>query len=308
MNNTFLITEKVPEFFIQKLNSLGYKVDYKPDITSDDLGKIIENYCGILIRSRIVLNDILINKARELRYILRPGSGLDIIDIESAKKNNIQIINSPEGNRDAVAEHALGLLLSLMNHIPKAFNELTTLKWTRKENIGNELGGKTIGIIGYGNTGSAFVQRLLSFNVKLLVYDKYKSGFGNKVVDEVNQDEIFNRADIVSFHIPLTDETNYLINDEYLKKFANPVYLINTSRGKILNTKALVKAINSGRILGAALDVFENENFNNLSNEETNDLQALISSNKVILTPHIAGLTHESERKIFSILLDKLDQ
>ena len=130
----------------------------------------------------------------------------------------------------------------------------------------------------------------------------------NKVVDEVNQDEIFNRADIVSFHIPLTDETNYLINDEYLKKFANPVYLINTSRGKILNTKALVKAINSGRILGAAVDVFENENFNNLSNEETNDLQALISSNKVILTPHIAGLTHESERKIFSILLDKLDQ
>lgn len=307
MNNKFLITEKAPEFFINGLTLLGYNIDYKPNITIEELEITISGYIGILIRSRIILNKVLLEKATQLKYILRPGSGLDIIDVATAKKNKIQIISSPEGNRDAVAEHALALLLGLLNNIPKAFNELSSLQWTRKENIGIELGGKTIGIIGYGNTGSAFAQRLQSFNVNILAYDKYKTGFENSYVKEVKQDEIFKQADIVSFHIPLTHETSFLVCDEYLKKFAKPIYLVNTSRGKILETRALINALNAGKVIGAVLDVLENECFNTLKQQEKIDLQDLISTGRVIITPHIAGLTVESEIKIFSVLLDKLE-
>ena len=307
MEKSFLITEQAPDFFISGLKLLGFDVDYKPKITLAELRDTIVDYTGILIRSRITLNQDLLKKAINLKYILRPGSGLDIIDVKTAGSLNIQIINSPEGNRDAVAEHALALLLGLLNNIPKAFKELSDLKWTRKENIGNELGGKTIGIIGYGNTGSAFAERLKSFNVSVLAYDKYKKGFGNSYVKEVQPEEIFKNVDVVSFHIPLTDETQYLVCDSYLKKFKKPVYLINTSRGKILETKALISAMQTGSIMGAVLDVFENEDFNTLSEQEKNELLTLIASGKVILTPHIAGLTHESENKIFTILLDKLE-
>ena len=307
MNSNFLITEKAPEFFTNGLISLGYIVDYKPYITFEELENSISGYIGILIRSRIILNEQLLSKATQLKFILRPGSGLDIIDLATAKKNKIQIINSGEGNKDAVAEHAVALLLGLLNNIPKSFKELSSLQWTRKENIGIELGGKTVGIIGYGNTGSAFAQKLQSFNVNILAYDKYKTGFDNKYVKESRQDEIFKHADIVSFHIPLTHETSFLICNEYLKKFEKPIYLINTSRGKILKTRALINSINSGNIIGAALDVFENEDFDKLTEQETLDIQDLISTGKVILTPHIAGLTIESEIKIFSVLLDKLE-
>jgi D-3-phosphoglycerate dehydrogenase / 2-oxoglutarate reductase len=307
MNHRFLITEIAPDFFISRLRLLGYVVDYKPNITKVDFESTISNYAGILIRSRIILNKELLIKAINLKYILRPGSGLDIIDVKTAESLNIQIINSPEGNRDAVAEHAIALLLGLLNNIPKAFKEISAMQWTRKENTGNELGGKTVGIIGYGNTGSAFAERLKSFNVHILAYDKYKEGFANSFVDEVNPDEIFKKSDIVSFHIPLTDETQYMVNEDFLKRFEKSIYLINTSRGKILKTNALVKAIESGSILGAVLDVFENEDFKSISEQEKDELQALISTGKVVLTPHIAGLTHESEHKIFSILLDKLE-
>jgi D-3-phosphoglycerate dehydrogenase / 2-oxoglutarate reductase len=307
MSNQFLITENAPDFFISRLQAIGYEVDYKPNIAIEELEKIIDSYKGILIRSRIILNRQLLEKGTRLKYILRPGSGLDIIDVLTAQKNNIQIINSPEGNRDAVAEHALALLLGLMHNIPKAFNELSGLKWTRKENVGTELGGKTIGIIGFGNTGSAFAKRLESFNVTILAYDKYKTGFGNSFVKEADQSIIFDQADIISFHIPLTTETSYLVSDEYLKMFAKPVYLINTSRGKILKTSALINALNVERVTGAALDVFENECFDILNEQEIKELQDLISTNRVILTPHIAGLTIQSEIKIYSVLLDKLE-
>jgi D-3-phosphoglycerate dehydrogenase len=307
MQKSFLITEQVPDFFTERLKLLGFKVDFNPGISLPELEKTISLYNGILIRSRIVLNREILTKASNLKYILRPGSGLDIIDVETAREKDIKIINSPEGNRDSVAEHAMGLLLGMLNNIPRAFSELSDLKWTRKENIGNELGGKTIGIIGYGNTGSAFADRLKSFNVKLLVYDKYKTGFGNEFINEVKPEEIFKNADIVSYHIPLTDETRLLISEEYLQNFKKPVYLLNTSRGKILNTKDLLGAIISGKVTGAALDVFENENFNTLTENDQNILKNLISTGRVILTPHIAGLTHESEIKIFSVILDKLE-
>jgi D-3-phosphoglycerate dehydrogenase len=306
MNNKFLITEKSPDFFIQNLIKLGFEVEYRPDISLSVLENEIENYIGILIRSRITLTNQLLEKAIRLKYILRPGSGLDIIDVETAIKKNIQIINSPEGNRDAVAEHAAALLLGLLNNIPKAFNELSALKWTRRENIGTELSEKTIGIIGYGNTGSAFAQRLQSFNVKILAYDKYKSGFENSFVKEASQQEIFENADILSLHIPLTEETTYMICKDFLKNFKKPIILINTSRGKIVHTRELINALKSGKVTFAALDVLENENFASLTNQEQSDIQDLVSTNKVILTPHIAGLTYQSEIKIFSILIEKL--
>jgi D-3-phosphoglycerate dehydrogenase / 2-oxoglutarate reductase len=302
----FLITETVPDFFIRDLEMLGYSVDYLPEIKSNEIGKIINLYTGILIRSRIILDKQIIENGLNLKYILRPGSGLDIIDSETACAKGIKIVNSPEGNRDSVAEHATGLLFSLLNYIPRAFAEFQNWQWTRKQNIGHELMGKTIGIIGYGNTGSAFAERLSSFKIKILAYDKYKSGFTNNFVKETKPGEIFKEADILSLHIPQTKETLGLVNTNYIKKFQKPFYLINTSRGKIINTADLVKAIKSGFVLGAALDVIENEDIRTQTTTQRQNIIDLLNTNKVIITPHIAGLTEESEKKIFSNLIGKL--
>jgi D-3-phosphoglycerate dehydrogenase / 2-oxoglutarate reductase len=306
MKNNFLITETVPSFFIDSLVNAGYEVRYYPEITSYELERIIGDFEYLLIRSRIILNKSLLEKAFRLKAILRPGSGLDIIDQEIAVKRNIRLINSPEGNRDAVAEHALGLLLGMLNHIPKSFNEFSNWEWTRKKNIGEQLMNRTIGIIGYGNTGCAFAQRLSGLNVQVIAYDKYKTGFSDSFVNEVKEAEIFAASDILSLHIPLTSETEQLVNQTYLDKFSKSIWLINTSRGKIIHTSDLCEAINSGKVRGACLDVVENEDFYSQSIKERTDIIELLQTQKVIITPHIAGLTVQSEEQIFRILLEKL--
>ena len=238
--------------------------------------------------------------------VFRPGSGLDIIDLEMAKLKNITIFNSPEGNRDAVGEHTMGLLLSLLNHIPDSYDQIKNGEWNRKKNMGIEIKGKTTAIIGFGNMGTAFATRLSSFQTNILVYDKYKSNFSFPGITETNMEQIFRDADIISFHIPLSEETKMLVNKTFFQQFRKPVFLINTSRGKILDTAALLWAIENKVITGAALDVLENENLSLYTDNERDLLDKLAATGRVIITPHVAGLTVESEDNIFQILISKL--
>lgn len=273
--------------------------------TREEILSCICNYQGIVLRSRISIDYDFLSGCKNLKFIARAGSGLENIDLDEANKRDIKCLNAPEGNRQAVAEHSLGLLLSLFNNLNNSDKEVRRGIWEREGNRGIELSGKTIGIIGYGNNGSAFAELLSGFNVKILTYDKYLKNYSFKS----NMRTIFNEADILSLHVPLTDETHYLVNDAFLNKFRKPIYIINTARGKCLFTKALVTAMESGKVIGACLDVLEYEknSFEEvLYNESSKDIQYLIDSNKTILTPHIAGWTHQSNIKIAKILLNKI--
>ena len=278
-------------------------------MTKEKAQAIISDYQGIVIRSKFKIDKPFIDKAINLHFIARAGAGMENIDVEYAQQKGIICLNSPEGNRDAVAEHAIGMLLSLLNKIYTSNTEVKSGIWNRNANWGITLQGKTVGIIGFGNTGKAFAQRLVSFGVAILAHDKYKSGFATDNIHEVSLDFIKDNADIISLHIPLTEETNYLINDSFIKTTKKPFYLINTARGKNVHTEALVAGIECGKILGACLDVleYENLNFESLSQSEIpKPLHYLLTSEKVLLTPHVAGWTHESYRKHSEILAEKI--
>ncbi len=286
-----------------------FQCDLFYDKPADELKKLIPNYDGIVLRSKFKITAAIIDSAPKLKCIARVGAGMENIDVAYAEKKGIVCVNSPEGNRDAVAEHALGMLLALFNSLIKANAEVRLGKWLREENRGIELCGKTVGIVGYGNMGAAFAQRLQGFGVKILAYDKYKTNFGTEFAKESRMDDIFEQADILSLHTPLTDETNYLINDVFIKQFKKNIYIINTARGKCLNTEDLVKNLKSGKVLGACLDVLEYEavSFEGIDNKEIPaPLQYLFSSDKVILTPHIAGWTKESNIKLAEFLAEKI--
>ena len=278
-------------------------------LTREELLPQIADYDGIVIRSRIKLDKELLDAAKNLRFIARAGAGMENIDVEHAKMLGVQCFNAPEGNRDAVAEHAIGMLLTLFNHINTADIEVRKGQWLRESNRGVELLGRTVGIIGYGNTGQAFTKRLAGFGVLMYAHDKYEKGFSDDYVIETNLESIFQEAEVVSLHVPLTLETFHMVNDAFFEKLNNPVYLINTSRGAVVDTEALVRAIENGKVLGACLDVleFEKFNFEQIENEEIpTALQYLIDSPKVILTPHVAGWTQESNAKIAHVLAEKI--
>jgi len=275
----------------------------------DELKGIVSDYQVVIIRSKFKFDKLLIDTAKSLQIIGRVGSGMENIDVDYAKSKNIFCFNSPEGNRDAVADHAIGMLLSLTKNINKANNEVKTGQWYREPNRGFELNSKTIGIIGYGNTGSTFAKRLQGFDCKILAYDKYKSNFGNHNVIESELKDLFQYCDVLSFHIPQNKETKYYLNETFISQFKNPFILINTSRGQIVKTSALVSALKIGKIKAAALDVLEYEavSFENLySKKLPADFSYLIDSNNVILTPHIAGWTQESNIKLSEFLAKKI--
>jgi D-3-phosphoglycerate dehydrogenase / 2-oxoglutarate reductase len=280
--------------------------------TTSDKNKIenkIDGFDGIVIRSRIPLDEVLLQKATRLKFIARSGAGMENIDVDFALSKNIKLFNSPEGNRDAVGEHALGMLLMLMNLLKKADAEVRQLNWDREGNRGFEIAGKTIGIIGFGQMGSSLAKKLAGFDATILAFDKYKSNFGSSSVIESSLQEIFDRADIISFHIPLNDETKYYFNKNFIDQFKKPIYIINTSRGKVVNTNDLVEGLKSGKIFGACLDVLEYEksSFDLSENEKLNpSLSYLIRSEKVILSPHVAGWTKESYYKLSKVLADKI--
>lgn len=300
-----LFIDTVHPLLKNELEALNYKCDTAYDKSKSEIEKIISNYEGIIIRSRFKIDKQFIDYANNLKFIARAGSGLENINIDYATSKNIKCYNAAEGNRQAVAEHALGMLLSLFNNLSRSDKEVRNGKWERENNRGIEISGKTIGIIGFGNNGSAFANVLKGFNVNILAYDKYLSNYPY----QSNMEEIYNKADIVSLHVPLTEETTYLVDDNFINNFKKPFYLINTARGKCTNTKSIVKGLKNEKIKGACLDVLEYEkiSFENLSKDGfTPEMKYLIESNKTILSPHIAGWTHESNIKIAEVLLRKI--
>ncbi|MDX2002276.1 MAG: NAD(P)-dependent oxidoreductase [Chitinophagales bacterium] len=308
MKGKVLITDPVHDLLQDGLVQMGYDVDYRPEIQQERVHDIIADYVGLIINSKIKAGMQLFERAEHLKFIGRLGSGLEVIDQAAAKEKGIHFFNSPEGNRDAVAEHAMGMLLSLMNNIHIADREVRDALWMREVNRGVELKGKTVGIIGYGNTGSEFAQRLQGFGVKILAYDKYKSNYGNKYVLESTLDAVLFESDVLSLHIQLTDESHHLINRQLINKLGKAIYLVNTSRGGVVNTADLIYGIKAGKILGAALDVLENEHLAVLQGEELAVFEELVKERRVLLTPHIAGWTHESKKRIAEVVLDKVRQ
>ncbi len=293
----------------EKLMGCGLDCDYRPEITVGMVEKIIHLYDGIIIRSKFRLDSELLSKASRLKFIGRVGSGLENIDVEYAKSRNVVCFNAPEGHRDATGEHAVGMLLALLNNICKANNEVRSGQWFREVNRGLEIMEKTVGIIGYGNTGKCFARCLSGFKCNILAYDKYKFNYSDQYVTESVMDDLFENCDILSINIPLTEETEYLINNEFINQFKKDIYIVNVSRGKIINTADLVENLKSGKIKGAALDVLEYEksSFEELHrNNIKDDYTFLLEHPRVILTPHIAGWTHESNKRLASVMADKI--
>ena len=272
----------------------------------NEIIKIINAFDGIVLRSRIKIDTNFIRKSSHLKFIARFGSGMENIDVLEAKKYKIKCINAPKGNSNAVGEHTLGLLLSLMNNIQASNLEVRNGKWKRESNRGMELSGKTIGIIGYGNAGKSFSKKLVGFDCKILAYDKYKKNYQNKFVRQSSMKNIFKYADVLSLHIPLNEETKYLINNNFINTFSKNIFLLNTSRGQIVKTADLITNIKSGKIIGAGLDVLENENENFEKLHKNHELEFLKKSSKVILTPHIAGWSFESNKLMCQILTKKI--
>lgn len=293
----------------ETLMQQGFHCDLFWNKPKEELIKLIPDYDGIVIRSKFKITKDIIDSAPNLKCIGRVGAGMENIDVTYAQSKGIICLSAPEGNRDAVGEHALGMLLMLMNHLKRADNEVRHNIWKRAENRGYEIGGKTIGIIGYGNMGHAFAKRLQGFDCKVLAHDKYKNGFGNSYISESSLEKIFQEADIVSIHLPLTEETHYYIDDEFISSFKKNIYVINTARGKCLDTASLVKHLKSGKVIGACLDVLEYEStsFEQIDvNALPEPMQYLLNSEQVILTPHIAGWTHESNYKMSKVIAEKM--
>lgn len=272
----------------------------------DEVCRKIENYDGIIIRSRIPLDKNFLEHAKNLKFIARVGAGMENIDIPVAQKLGIQLINSPEGNRDSVAEHVVGMLLVLMNRLFIASQEVKNGIWLREENRGDELLGKTVGLIGYGNMGKATAKRLSGFGCNVIFHD-ILHGLGDEYATQVSLDELKERAEVLSLHIPLTEESYYLVDGPFISEMKNDFYFVNTARGKNVETKSLVEAIRSGKVKGACLDVLEYEksSFEKLETENE-DLQFLLDSDKVIVTPHIAGWTVQSKEKLAQVIVDKI--
>ena len=315
MNQTkiqkILFIDSVHPVLMGDFIDIGFKCDYFPEYKKEDYEKIIHEYFGVIIRSKIKLDKNILEKANQLKFIGRVGAGLENIDVEFAEKKGIKCFNSPEGSRDAVGEHTVGMILSLLNNLNRADKEVRQGKWNREKNTGIEIKDKTIGIIGYGNMGSAFAEKISGFGAEVIAYDKYKFNYSDKFVTETDLEKIFKATDILSLHVPLTEETTYMVDDNFINKFKKEIYLINTSRGKVVRTNDLVKNIQSGKIKGAALDVLEYEDlsYENLDkNNFTDAFKYLVSSDKVILSPHIAGWTYESEYKLAKVLVDKIQE
>ena len=301
-----LLLDKNHPLITEQLSEKGFVLEEDFSSSYEQVLEKIHLYEGVIIRSRIPLDAHFLEKAKNLKFIARVGAGMENIDIAKAQKLGIKLINSPEGNKDAVAEHVIGTLLVLMNRLFISSNEVKKGIWLREENRGEEILGKTFGIIGYGNMGKAVAKRLSGFGCKTIFYD-IKPNLSDEFATQVSLQELQENADILSLHTPLTEDTLYMIDEEFISKMKKNFYFINTARGKNLKTSALVNALKFGKIKGACLDVLEYEktSFENLETKNE-DLEYLLNSEKAIITPHIAGWTHESKIKLAQVIVDKI--
>jgi D-3-phosphoglycerate dehydrogenase / 2-oxoglutarate reductase len=304
-----LITDDCHPYLMEGLGEMGYACDFFPDITPQETFRQIPEYHGLIINSKILVNQNFIDEAKQLEFVGRLGSGMEIVDRKYAAERGIKIISSPEGNRNAVAEQALGMLLTLANNILRADQEVRQNIWLREQNRGFELMGRSIGIIGYGHTGRTFADKLSGLGMEVMAYDKYlPSGYAKKnpFVQELELPEICQKADILSLHLPLTPETRHFVDQKFVNKCRYGFILINTSRGHCVKTEDLVISLENGKIGGACLDVFENEKPSTRTEIEQEWYKRLHRCPNVVLTPHIAGWTQESKRRMAEVLVKKI--
>lgn len=292
-----------------RLEGAGFTSIDATALSREECISLLTDANGIVVRSRFPMDEDFLSHAPQLKFIARSGAGMENIDETYTESRGIVCYNAPEGNRNAVGEHALGMLLALFNKLHTADRDVRKGKWEREHNRGVELDGKTVGLIGFGNNGQAFAKKLRGFDVDVLAYDKYKRNFGTSDVEEVDMNAIFEHADVLSFHIPQTDETRFMADTAFFASFKKPIYVVNLSRGKIIRTSALVEALKSGNVLGAALDVLEYEktSFESFFEQQLSpDFEYLLNAENVILSPHVGGWTYESYFKLSDVLADKI--
>ena len=301
-----LITATCHHILKEELSKAGYDVLYLPEIDRETLLDLIPEATGLIVSTRLKIDTVVLEKAVHLQWIGRLGSGLELIDVSFAQSRGIRVLSSPEGNCDAVGEHALALLLNLMNRITVSSSEIREGKWLRDENRGVEMNGKTVGIIGFGHTGRAFARKLKGFDVRILAHDKYRSGFSSDSLIEASLEQVLEECDVLSLHLPLTEETHHFAGRSFFQQVKKAPFFLNTCRGQVHDTAALIDAIREGRISGAGLDVLENERLPSYTSAEQEQLQWLLKQPNVLITPHIAGYSHEAFYKMSQILVDKI--
>lgn len=304
MKTNILIVDDIHEVMLEKFDRAGITYNYQPDISREEAEKIISMYSGLVIRSKFQVDQAFFDLAPNLRFIARAGAGMDNIDDAIALQRKVTLIPANEGNRDAVGEHMIGMLLSLMNNLNRSDQQVRSGQWLREDNRGYELKGRTVGLVGYGHNGMAMAKKLSGFDVKVLAYDKYRTDYTDQYATEASMEKIYLEADVISFHIPLTDETRGMIDRDYLSKFVKPIFFLLGARGGIVQVPAVLNALDEGAILGAAFDVLPVEKFPKLA--EQTWYPDLISRDNVILSPHVAGWTFESYYKLSEVAADKI--
>jgi D-3-phosphoglycerate dehydrogenase / 2-oxoglutarate reductase len=300
-----LIVDVLHESIGPLLKAINIDYDYRPDITREEIKEIIANYDGLIIRSKTRVDEDLLKDCK-LKFVGRPGAGIDNIDQILLAKKGIEILNAPKGNRDSVGEHTIGLLLNLLHNLTQAHQQVISGTWDREGNRGSELGSLTVGIYGYGNTGSALAEKLSGFGCRVIAYDKYLDNSDNNFAELVNLDTFFNETQVLSLHLPLTDETYHLANSDFFNKFTRQLIFLNTSRGEIAPLKDIKKAIATNKIKLAGLDVLECEKLDKMNVHQTEVFNWLKESGKVIFTPHVAGWTDESYKRLNVVLVEKI--